>query len=96
MHSISSIHGSNEVCFLAEINIIYYLGDFRFCCKGSLWNKLKLNADKTHLITPVRVEMIILEENLDKSEDFLGISIEYNLKWHKTIDQCPVAGKIEK
>ena len=74
------------------------------CSKVSLWmreNKLKLNADKTHLITvgtsqrvnklheSVKVEMdgIILKENQQKYEDLLGISVEYNLKWHRTIDQ---------
>ena len=62
-------------------------------------NKFKLNADKTHLLTVgtsirvkglphhVQVEMdgVELEENLEKCEVLLGVSIEYSLKWHKTI-----------
>ena len=60
------------------------------CRKVSLWmreNRLKLNADKTHLITVgtsqrvnglaegVKVEMdgIVLEENPERCEDLLGI-----------------------
>ena len=57
-------------------------------------NKLKLNADKTHLITVgtsqrvtglpnrVQVEMdgIQLEESENKFEDMFGVSIQSNLK----------------
>ena len=30
---------------------------------------------------------IVLQENSQKYEELLGISVEYNLKWHRTIDQ---------
>ena len=63
-------------------------------------NKFKLNAGKTHLLTVgtsirvnslpslVEVEMdsIILEENVERCEALLGVKIEYNLKWQKTLD----------
>ena len=61
---------------------------------------MKLNANKTHLITVgtsqrvnglaegVKVEMdgIVLEENPERCEDLLGISLQFNLKWNNTID----------
>ena len=64
-------------------------------------NKLKLNAGKTHLLTvgtsqrvkklpeQVEVEMdsFILKENADKCEALLGVQIEFNLKWHKTLEE---------
>ena len=63
-------------------------------------NKFKLNAGKTHLLTvgtsarvkalvnTVVVEMdnINLKEDKERHETLLGVKIEYNLKWHKTID----------
>ena len=63
-------------------------------------NKLKLNADKTHLITvgtsqrvaglthTAKVEMdgIHLEENNERSEALLGVSVQFNVKWNKTIE----------
>ena len=65
-----------------------------------MWaNKLKLNADKTHLLTvgtaerlrnlqnPVNVEMegLTLTEGVDKCELLLGVQIQANLKWHEQI-----------
>jgi hypothetical protein len=64
-------------------------------------NRFKLNADKTHLITVgtsqrvnglphhVEVEMdgIKLTENPQRCEALLGISVQFNLKWHKTLDE---------
>lgn len=64
-------------------------------------NKLKLNAGKTHFLTVgtsirmnslpsvVEVEMnsISLKETADRCETLLGIKLEYNLKWHKTLDE---------
>ena len=64
-------------------------------------NKFKLNADKTHILTvgtsvrvnslpePVKVEMdsIALEESTDRSEVLLGVQIQFNLKWHKTLEE---------
>ena len=61
-----------------------------------LSNKLKLNADKTHLLTlgtqqrlhtlphqaEVNMERAHLEEDKDKCELLLGCSIQANLKWH--------------
>ena len=62
-------------------------------------NKFKLNAGKTHVLTVgtnirvdnletrVKVEMdntILMEDN-ERSEKLLGVHIEYNLKWHKTL-----------
>ena len=72
------------------------------CKKVSEWmasNKLKLNADKTHILilgtaerlrtlraTPqVSMDNIILEEEEQKSELLLGCQIESNLKWLKQI-----------
>ena len=63
-------------------------------------NKLKLNADKTHLMTvgtgarlmiqasKVTVEMdgLQLEESKDMFETLLGLQIEPNLKWHKQVE----------
>ena len=72
------------------------------CKKVSEWmrsNKLKLNPDKTHIMTlgtaerlrilpetiQVTMDNIILEEDLQKSELLLGCQIEANLKWKKQI-----------
>ena len=63
-------------------------------------NKLKLNADKTHLMTvgtsarlqlqdsqvEVMMDGFLLEESLDKVETLLGCQIEPSLKWHKQVD----------
>ena len=74
------------------------------CSIVSTWmmrNKLKLNAEKTHLITvgtsnriaglasEVQVEMnsIKLKESSARFEVLLGVSVEYNLKWHRTVDR---------
>ena len=62
-------------------------------------NKFKLNAEKTHVLTVgtrIRVDNsenklevvmnnIKLKENAERCEKLLGVQIEYNLKWHKTI-----------
>ena len=64
-----------------------------------LQNKLKLNADKTHLLNvgtssrlrkqirhvEVRMDNHVLEESDDKFETLLGCQIEPGLKWHKQI-----------
>ena len=64
-------------------------------------NKLKLNADKTHLMTvgtsarlqlqhsqvEVMMDGFILEESLEKVETLLGCQIEPILKWHKQGDE---------
>ena len=64
-------------------------------------NKLKLNADKTHLMTvgtgarlmiqtsKVTVEMdgFQLEESTDMFETLLGLQIEPNLKWHNQVEE---------
>ena len=72
------------------------------CTKVSEWmrsNKLKLNPDKTHIMTigtaerlrtlhePVQVTMdnVILKEDKDKTELLLGCHIQANLKWHTQI-----------
>ena len=73
-----------------------------------LGNKLKLNADKTHLLTvgtserlrslddKVNVVMdgFTLVESRDKVETLLGCQIEPGLKWHKQIDE--LLGKLRK
>ena len=60
-------------------------------------NKLKLNADKTHLMTVGTIERLrmletkvtvvmdgfTLEESPDKVETLLGVQIEPSLKWQK-------------
>ena len=73
------------------------------CEKVSTWmmeNKLKLNADKTHLMTVgtrerlrlqnSKVEVVMdgysLTESEDKVETLLGCQIEPGLKWHKQVD----------
>ena len=62
-------------------------------------NKLKLNANKTHLLTVgtkerlrvqqssvvVRMDGFQLEESEDKVETLLGIQVENGLKWHKQV-----------
>ena len=72
------------------------------CSKVSDWmrsNKLKLNPDKTHIMTigtserlrilpntvQVTMDNIILEEDVQKSELLLGCQIQSNLKWSKQI-----------
>ena len=66
-----------------------------------LGNRLKLNADKTHLMTVgtgVRLRMqtsvvevmmdgVQLKENEDKSEKLLGCYIQPNLKWQKHVTE---------
>ena len=66
-----------------------------------LGNRLKLNADKTHLMTvgtnrrlQLQVESVdvvmdgfVLEESVDKVEVLLGCQIEPTLKWHKQIEE---------
>jgi len=74
------------------------------CCKTvsdwMLGNKLKLNADKTHLLTfgtssrlkmqessvVVHMDGIRLNESTDRNELLLGCYVESTLKWHKQID----------
>ena len=75
----------------------------RNCELVSEWmmgNKLKLNADKTHLMTVgtrerlqlqnsqvvVMMDGFKLEESEDKVETLLGCEIEPTLKWHKQIE----------
>ena len=72
------------------------------CAVVSKWmwaNKLKLNADKTHLLTvgtaerlrtlqdtvDVQMEGFALSEGVDKFELLLGVQIQANLKWHEQI-----------
>ena len=64
-------------------------------------NKLKLNAGKTHFLTvgtsvrvdslanPVEVLMdgITLREQVERSEKLLGVHVQYNLKWQKTLEE---------
>ena len=74
------------------------------CNKVSKWmveNKLKLNADKTHLLTVGTIERLrtldykvnvvmdgyTLEESSDKVETLLGCQIEPGMKWHKHIEE---------
>ena len=72
------------------------------CAIVSNWmveNQLKLNADKTHILTlgtqerlskpgykvSITMDGYALEESPDKSETLLGIEIDSNLKWHNQI-----------
>ena len=64
-------------------------------------NKLKLNADKTHLMTVGTIERLrmletkvtvvmdgcTLEESPDKVETLLGLQIEPSLKWQKQVEE---------
>ena len=64
-------------------------------------NKFKLNATKTHFLTvgtsvrvdslanPVEVVMdgIKLKEVAERSEKLLGVYIQYNLKWQRTLEE---------
>ena len=64
-------------------------------------NKLKLNAEKTHLLTVGTIERLrtlentvhvvmdgyTLEESSDKVETLLGCQIEPGMKWHKQIEE---------
>ena len=66
-----------------------------------LSNKLKLNADKTHLMTVgtsarlqkqesqvvVKMDGCVLQESKDKFETLLGCQIEPTLKWHKQVEE---------
>ena len=65
-----------------------------------LGNRLKLNADKTHLMTVgtrarlqlqnselvVKMDDCQLQESVDKFETLLGCQVEPNLKWHKQVE----------
>ena len=73
------------------------------CCsvvhQWMLANKLKLNADKTHLLTvgtgerlrtlqdkvAVQMEGITLKEGKDKCELLLGVQVQANLKWQEQV-----------
>ena len=74
------------------------------CDKVSRWmmaNKLKLNADKTHLLTVGTIERLrtlentvnvvmdgyTLEESRDNVETLLGCQMEPGMKWHKQIEE---------
>ena len=74
------------------------------CQVVSSWmlsNQLKLNADKTHILTlgtaerlrlpgnKVTVEMdgLVLEEEVEQYETLLGCQIQADLKWHKQVEQ---------
>ena len=74
------------------------------CRTVSEWmmgNKLKLNADKTHLMTvgtsrrlqslETKVNVVMdgytIEESSDKVETLLGVQIEPGLKWHKQVEE---------
>ena len=71
-------------------------------------NKFNLNADKTHLLTvgtsqrvaglphPVQVQMdgLQLEEGSKKYEALLGVNIQHNLKWGRTVEG--LATKLKK
>ena len=62
-------------------------------------NKIKLNAEKTHVLTvgtnlrvdnlenklEVELNNTKLKESSERCEKLLGVQIQYNLKWHKTI-----------
>ena len=62
-------------------------------------NRFKLNAEKTHILTvgtsarvdnlgnkiEVKMDSITVHEGGERCEKLLGVNIEYNLKWHKTI-----------
>ena len=64
-------------------------------------NKFKLNAGKTHLLTvgtsarvdslanPIEVVMdgITLKEDTERCEKLLGVHIQYDLKWQKTLEE---------
>ena len=77
------------------------LGNCQLVSNWMMGNKLKLNADKTHLMTvgtsarlkiqasKVIVEMdgFQLEESEDMFETLLGLQIEPNLKWHKQVEE---------
>ena len=65
-----------------------------------LENKLKLNADKTHLLIVgtqerlrtlpelprVQMDGVIIEEGQEKSELLLGCTVQSNLKWHSQVE----------
>ena len=81
------------------------------CATVSNWmqmNKLKLNADKTHLLTvgtrerlqtlndklEVRMDGFLLEECDKKCEFLLGCHIQSNLKWSQQVEN--LLGKLKK
>ena len=65
-----------------------------------LGNKLKVNAEKTHLLTvgtsarlrsqdsPLKVKMdgIDIRESDSQAEMLLGVTIQSNLKWHNHVN----------
>ena len=69
--------------------------------KWMMGNKLKLNADKTHLMTVgtsarlklqesqvvVKMDGFVLDESEDRFETLLGCQIEPTLKWHKQVEE---------
>ena len=74
------------------------------CDKVSNWmraNKLKLNPDKTHILTmgtqqrlntlpetiEVTMDNVVLEEDPSKCELLLGCQIAANLKWHQQVSR---------
>ena len=74
------------------------------CQVVSRWmlsNQLKLNADKTHILTvgtaerlrlpgnKVTVEMdgLVLQEEVEQYETLLGCQIQADLKWHRQVEQ---------
>ena len=73
-----------------------------------LSNKLKLNADKTHVMTVgtrtrlnmqdtklvVKMDGLVLQESEEQFETMLGCQIEPSLKWHKQVDE--VLKKLKK
>ena len=71
-------------------------------------NKFKLNADKTHILTvgtgerlktldklvEAKMDGVVLKETDEKCELLLGIQIQSNLKWHKTLQE--LQSKLQK
>ena len=76
--------------------------------KWMLSNKLKLNADKTHLMTVgtsrrlamqesklvVKMDGFILQESEEMFETLLGCQVEPTLKWHRQVEE--VLKKLKK
>ena len=79
----------------------------RNCVEVQNWmnqNRLKLNAEKTHLLTlgtsnrlaTLRDEMVIemcgqrIIQSPDKNEKLLGVFIQSNLKWRYHLDQLRI------
>ena len=77
-------------------------------CNWMEENKLKLNADKTHVMTlgtdqrlkmpgnkvTVKMDGVTLEESDNQYEIMLGVFIQTNLKWNKQIKN--LLGKLKK